>query len=89
MTPGATDFITKPINWAILHHRLRYMWRSSLVSENLRKSEMKNRALIDALPDLLLRITRDGRILSCGNRAVSTRFFPARDCCLRNQRSIY
>ena len=24
---------------------------------------MKNRALIDALPDLLLRITRDGRIL--------------------------
>jgi len=60
---GATDFITKPINWTILHHRLRYMWRSSLVSENLRKSEMKNRALIDALPDLLLRITRDGRIL--------------------------
>ena len=60
---GATDFISKPINWAILHHRLRYMWRSSLMSENLRKSEMKNRALIDALPDLLLRITRDGRIL--------------------------
>ncbi len=33
---GATDFITKPINWAILHHRLRYMWRSSLVSERSR-----------------------------------------------------
>ncbi|MGA2404548.1 MAG: diguanylate cyclase, partial [Syntrophobacteraceae bacterium] len=60
---GATDFITKPINWAIFQHRLRYMWRSSLVSENLRKSEMKNRALIDALPDLLLRITRGGEIL--------------------------
>ncbi len=60
---GATDFITKPINWAIFQHRLRYMWRSTLVSENLRRSEMKNRALIDALPDLLLRITRDGEIL--------------------------
>ncbi len=60
---GATDFITKPINWTIFHHRLRYIWRSTLVSDDLRKSEMKNRALIDALPDLLLRITRDGRIL--------------------------
>ncbi|MGP0043217.1 MAG: putative bifunctional diguanylate cyclase/phosphodiesterase [Syntrophobacteraceae bacterium] len=60
---GATDFITKPVNWTIFQHRLRYIWRSSLVSEDLRKSEMKNRALIDALPDLLLRITSDGRIL--------------------------
>ncbi|MGA3115287.1 MAG: EAL domain-containing protein [Syntrophobacteraceae bacterium] len=60
---GATDFITKPINWAIFHHRLRYIWRSTLVSHDLRKSEMKNRALIDALPDLLLRINSDGRTL--------------------------
>ncbi len=60
---GATDFITKPVNWTIFQHRLRYIWRSSLVSEDLRKSEMKNRALIGALPDLLLRITSDGLIL--------------------------
>ncbi len=60
---GATDFIAKPINWTILGHRLRYMWRASLVSDNLRKSEMQNRALINALPDLLLRIDREGVIL--------------------------
>ncbi len=60
---GATDFITKPINWAIFRHRLRYIWRSTLVSDDLRKSEMKNRALIDVLPDLLLRISQEGRIL--------------------------
>ncbi|MFZ2446009.1 MAG: EAL domain-containing protein [Syntrophobacteraceae bacterium] len=59
---GATDFITKPINWTILRHRLRYMWRASLVGDDLRKSEAKNRALINALPDLLLHITRDGVI---------------------------
>jgi len=59
---GATDFITKPINWTILRHRLRYMWRASLVGDDLRKSEAKNRALITALPDLLLHITRDGVI---------------------------
>ena len=26
---GATDFITKPINWPILAHRVRYMLRAS------------------------------------------------------------
>jgi diguanylate cyclase (GGDEF)-like protein len=26
---GATDFTTKPLNWTLLHHRLRYMLRAS------------------------------------------------------------
>src|SRR5205823_14982811 len=26
---GATDFITKPINWSVLPHRVRYMLRAS------------------------------------------------------------
>jgi len=26
---GATDFITKPINWPVLGHRIRYMLRST------------------------------------------------------------
>lgn len=60
---GATDFITKPINWAILRHHLRYMWRASMVSNKLRKSESKNRALVNAIPDLLLQIGSDGTIL--------------------------
>ncbi len=60
---GATDFITKPINWAILRYRLRYMWRASRISDDLRRSELKNRALINALPDLLLRIDREGTVL--------------------------
>lgn len=73
---GATDFITKPINWTIFHHRLRYVWRSTLVSDDLRKSEMKNRALIDAMPDLLLRISRDGRVLELREPSGFDRFFP-------------
>ncbi|MCE5333620.1 MAG: EAL domain-containing protein, partial [Desulfobacteraceae bacterium] len=60
---GATDFITKPINWAILRYRLRYIWRASRISDDLRRSELKNRALINALPDLLLRIDKEGTIL--------------------------
>ncbi|MEM5786895.1 MAG: EAL domain-containing protein, partial [Syntrophobacteraceae bacterium] len=60
---GATDFITKPINWTILRHRLRYIWRASLVSTELRRSEEKNLALINALPDLLVQIDRNGMII--------------------------
>jgi len=59
---GATDFITKPINWTILQHRLRYMWRGTLISYNLRKSEAKTRALVNALPDLLIQVGKDGII---------------------------
>jgi PAS domain S-box-containing protein len=36
---GATDFITKPINWVILGHRLRYMLRASRALGELRASQ--------------------------------------------------
>jgi len=36
---GATDFITKPVNWPILGHRLRYMLRAAQLIEDLAKSE--------------------------------------------------
>lgn len=38
---GATDFITKPINWTILRHRLRYMLNASKSLEKLAISESK------------------------------------------------
>lgn len=38
---GATDFLTKPINWAILPHRVRYIVRMGKVVEELRKSESR------------------------------------------------
>jgi diguanylate cyclase (GGDEF)-like protein/PAS domain S-box-containing protein len=60
---GATDFVAKPINWLILGHRLRYMLRASRSIEALHRSEMKNRALLDAVPDLMLRTNREGDLL--------------------------
>ena len=41
---GATDFVTKPFNWKILGHRLRYMIRASNTTEQLhelQKSEAR------------------------------------------------
>src|SRR5580704_3952274 len=36
---GATDFISKPINWALLPHRLRYLLRSDEVLQRFIASE--------------------------------------------------
>jgi signal transduction histidine kinase len=60
---GATDFITKPINWLILEHRIRYLLRSAQAMDNLRISEEKNRALLNAIPDTMFRIREDGMVL--------------------------
>jgi PAS domain S-box-containing protein len=38
---GATDFITKPINWLILSYRVRYMLRASQTLTDLRSSEAR------------------------------------------------
>ncbi|MCX5887539.1 MAG: EAL domain-containing protein [Proteobacteria bacterium] len=60
---GATDFITKPLNWTILAHRIRYMLRASRTLGELHKSEGKNKALLNAIPDLMFHINSDGTIL--------------------------
>lgn len=36
---GATDFLTKPINWALLPHRLKYILRATRAFTALRKNE--------------------------------------------------
>jgi two-component system cell cycle sensor histidine kinase PleC len=36
---GATDFISKPLQWPILKHRVRYMLRSARAFDDLRRSQ--------------------------------------------------
>ena len=38
---GATDFITKPINYTLLGHRVRYLLRASAAMNDLRESERR------------------------------------------------
>jgi len=38
---GATDFASKPINWTLLSHRLRYMHRASQAAEQLLKEQTR------------------------------------------------
>lgn len=60
---GATDFITKPINWHLLGHRARFLLRASQAFIELGVSERRNRALLDAMPDMMVRVDRCGGIL--------------------------
>ena len=71
---GATDFISKPITWALLGHRVRYVLRATRAAAALRSANARNAAMLDALPDTLVRI--DGR-----NQIVEVRTDPGMECC--------
>ncbi len=60
---GATDFIVKPINWMILTQRILYMLRASRALDSLYKGEMRNRALLNAIPDVMFHIDREGVLI--------------------------
>ena len=62
---GATDFVVKPINWALLVHRIRYVLRGARTIEALRLSEQKNSALLRAIPDGILLVNAAGSISHC------------------------
>src|SRR3984885_887501 len=62
---GATDFIVKPINWALLTHRIRYVMRGARTIVDLRFSEQKNTALLKAIPDGIFLVNGDGLIVHC------------------------
>ena len=60
---GATDFIAKPVNWALIGHRVRYLFRGHQAMKDLRAAEARYSAILNAIPDLLFEIDIDGRYL--------------------------
>jgi predicted signal transduction protein with EAL and GGDEF domain/FixJ family two-component response regulator len=62
---GATDFVVKPINWALLVHRIRYVLRGARTIVDLRFSEQKNTALLKAIPDGIFLVNGEGLIAHC------------------------
>jgi diguanylate cyclase (GGDEF)-like protein/PAS domain S-box-containing protein len=61
---GATDFIAKPINWALIGHRVKYLLRSHAILQDLSAAQAHTEAILSALPDLLFEIDLSGRIIS-------------------------
>jgi len=60
---GATDFITKPVSWGTLPYRIEYLLQASRNLVDLSVSESKMRALLSSIPDIIIRIRRDGSLL--------------------------
>ena len=60
---GATDFLAKPINWNLLGHRVQYLVRGGRLVQELEEAEGRQRAMLDALPDLLLIVDAHDRIV--------------------------
>ncbi|TCK17028.1 response regulator receiver modulated diguanylate cyclase/phosphodiesterase [Thiogranum longum] len=60
---GATDFVSKPINWTIFGHRMRYILRSSQAFTGLKTSEARSNALLRAIPDMIFRQDGAGRYI--------------------------
>ena len=60
---GATDFVSKPINWPILGHRVLYVLRASDAIVRLRIADAHNRAVLAAIPDTFFRLSKDGYYL--------------------------
>jgi two-component system, cell cycle sensor histidine kinase and response regulator CckA len=66
---GATDFITKPVNWVIASHRARYMLRARRAADAVEDLEHRYRDLFDRVPVGLFRASPTGKILDV-NRAL-------------------
>ncbi|MEM9058699.1 MAG: response regulator, partial [Pseudomonadota bacterium] len=64
---GATDFVAKPINWALLQHRLRYVVRAAGTLTALHAREAENRALLRSVPDTIVVCDDGGQVLKCLN----------------------
>ena len=57
---GAYDYLLKPINPDALRGRIQRIIERRLGERRLAESEARQRALLNALPDTMLRIRRDG-----------------------------
>jgi diguanylate cyclase (GGDEF)-like protein len=60
---GATDFIAKPVNHALIAHRVKYLMRAHRAMLDLQSANARNAAILQALPDPLFEIDIDGRIV--------------------------
>jgi PleD family two-component response regulator len=59
---GATDFISKPVNWALLPRRIEYILRNAAATRALAEHVAQVRTLVEAIPDTLWVVAPDGNI---------------------------
>jgi diguanylate cyclase (GGDEF)-like protein len=85
---GATDFISKPINWPILGHRVLYVLRASDAIARLRIADAQNRAVLAAIPDTFFRLDKDGYYVDYEAGHESGAVFPVEQCVGKHVREV-
>lgn len=60
---GATDFISKPINWSLIGYRVRSLLRAHANLLAMRTANARNAAILSAIPDALIRLDAGGIVL--------------------------
>ena len=75
---GATDFTTKPLNWEIETHRLRYMLRTAEMAKELREREQETRAAkedwertFNSISDVVTMLSPDLKVLRANSATAS------------------
>lgn len=66
---GATDFVNKPINWPAFVHHVRHVLRAHLIYADLISTKSQNLTLVEAVPDSIVRVDREGVIVEQLSRA--------------------
>jgi diguanylate cyclase (GGDEF)-like protein/PAS domain S-box-containing protein len=74
---GATDFISKPINWTLIGHRVKYLMRAYQAALDLREANDRNTAVLNAIPDLLFELDFDGRYINYHSPRTNVQDAPA------------
>lgn len=64
---GATFFISKPINWSLIHYRILYLKRTYLNQLKLKVANARNKAIFSAIPDEIFILTDDGKVVDTCN----------------------
>lgn len=59
---GATEYITKPVLWAVLRNRTRHLVQAARAEERLRNDWAFFQSLVDSIPDPTVVIDREGLI---------------------------
>jgi diguanylate cyclase (GGDEF)-like protein len=59
---GATDFVSKPVNWALLPRRIEYILRNAAAARALAERVSQVHTLVEAIPDTLWVVTPEGKI---------------------------
>ena len=65
---GATDFISKPINWNLIGYRILYLQRAYMNLLALKNANARSHAIFSAIPDTMFIISSEGKVIEiCSN----------------------